>query len=637
MEHQPPILIVDDDPGFRKTLSDILSFKGYRAIAFDRGETTLDFIQTEKPLIVLIDLKLEDMLGLDLLKRIKQLAAPTECILLTGYASQSSAIEAVNLGAYGYMQKPYNIDQLLMMIRRAIEKVQAEEALRASEERLRQVLVSVSDHIYMTEITQAGQFINHYLSPNIETITGYAVEEYLTDWNFLLTQVIHPEDKAKAQAQVARLRQGLAGEIEYRIVRQDGRVVWVRDSARAQSKGSSKIIYGVISDITERHQLEDRLRQSQKMEAVGQLAGGIAHDFNNILTVILGNCELIINQLRADDPLRKDVEQIQKSGERAASLTRQLLAFSRKQLLQLQVLDLNTIVLDMEKMLRRLIGEDIQLVTVLDPLARPVKADSGQLEQIILNLVLNARDAMPYGGELTIETANIYLDEDYARRHVDVTPGAYMMLSVTDTGVGMDAETQSHIFEPFFTTKEPGKGTGLGLATIYGIVKQSHGHIWVYSELGEGSVFKVYLPQAEEAVILSDEGFLPVEISNKSETILLVEDEEMVRDLARRVLLNGGYTVFDASDGQEAIQLCQNLSHPIDLLVTDVIMPGEISGRQLAEKLMALQPRIKVIYISGYTDDAIVHHGVLQSGRVFLQKPFTADALLNAVRQVLDE
>ncbi|HXW00652.1 MAG TPA: ATP-binding protein, partial [Anaerolineae bacterium] len=378
-------------------------------------------------------------------------------------------------------------------------------------------------------------------------------------------------------------------------------------------------------------------RQSQKMEAIGKLAGGVAHDFNNILTVITGYSELLL-QLHPDehDPERKDLEQIKRAGDRAASLTRQLLAFSRQQILQLRVLNLNDVVADMSKMLRRLIGEDIDLVILLDEALGHVKADPGQVEQVILNLAINARDAMPQGGKLTIETVNVNLDEDYARRYVEVEPGPYVMLAVSDTGIGMDAEIQSHLFEPFFTTKEQGKGTGLGLATVHGIVNQSGGHIWVYSEPEQGTTFKIYLPRTDEAVESGDLDQAPAKLLWGSETILLVEDEDMVRELARHILTENGYTVVAASHGEEALQLCERHEGPIHMLLTDVIMPHGMSGRQLAERLALLRPEMKILYMSGYTDNAIVHHGVLDADVNFLQKPFATDALVSKVRQALD-
>ncbi|HXG94318.1 MAG TPA: ATP-binding protein [Blastocatellia bacterium] len=384
-------------------------------------------------------------------------------------------------------------------------------------------------------------------------------------------------------------------------------------------------------------QSEGQLRQSQKMEAVGQLAGGIAHDFNNLLTAIIGYSQLVYEHLAADDPIRREVEEIQKAGERAASLTSQLLAFSRRQVLQPKVLDLNAIVSDMQSMLGRLIGEDIELITFFDPELGRVKADPVQIEQALMNLAGNARDAMPQGGKLVIQTANVRLDESHVGvRAASIKPGQYVMLSVTDTGCGMDKETLSHIFEPFYTTKEHGKGTGLGLSMVYGIVSQSGGDISVESEPGKGATFKIYLPQIETAageLKAKQESAREVRLS---ETILLVEDEAVVRKLVREVLEMNGYNVLEAINGHEALAICQ--SHPglIHLLLTDVVMP-QMSGRELAERFNALRSETKVLYMSGYTDDAIVHRGVGGAKIAFIQKPFTPDSLAAKVREVLDQ
>jgi len=379
---------------------------------------------------------------------------------------------------------------------------------------------------------------------------------------------------------------------------------------------------------------EEQLRQWQRVEAIGRLAGGVAHDFNNLLMTILGCSELLLREFDADDPRREEVEEIRRAAQRATSLTHQLLAFGRRQVLQPRVLDLNEIVANMDRMLRRMIGEDIQFLTILAPGLWPAKVDPGQIEQVIMNLVVNARDAMPQGGRLTVETSNMRLDEDYARRHIAVKPGAFVMLAVTDTGCGMNAETQSHLFEPFFTTKEKGKGTGLGLSTVYGIIKQSGGNIWAYSEAGKGSTFKVYLPRAEDPLKRHRPKEIALEVSRGTETILLVEDEEAVRTMISRVLQGSGYTVLEACQGREAIEVCRKHPGPIHLMVTDVIMP-QMSGRELAERLAAVRPETKVLFMSGYPDNAIVHHGVLDPGTAFLQKPFTLTALENKVREVL--
>ncbi len=388
-------------------------------------------------------------------------------------------------------------------------------------------------------------------------------------------------------------------------------------------------------EVNERKSSEAQLRQSQKMEAVGQLAGGVAHDFNNLLTAITGHSELCLLRLESKDPAYHHLEQIKKAGDRAAALTRQLLAFSRKQILQPKIIDLNQVVVDLNKMLQRLIGEDIDLLMGLAADVGMVKADPNQLEQILLNLSINARDAMPRGGRLTIETSNAHLGDEFTRDHVAVRPGQHVMLAVSDNGSGMDAETQAHIFEPFFTTKEVGKGTGLGLATVYGIVRQSGGSIWVYSEVGRGTTFKIYLPlaegPAEAARVVTDN----LESFKGTETVLLVEDEDVVRDMATEILRESGYHVLEAKHGPEALMLARKHPEVIHLMLTDVVMP-KMSGRELAEQLTPQRQEMKVLYMSGYTDDAIVHHGVLEEGMAFIGKPFTPSALARKIRELLD-
>jgi PAS domain S-box-containing protein len=456
---------------------------------------------------------------------------------------------------------------------------------------------------------------------------------------------VHPEDEPLIQQQMNQLIETGVLTTEYRMRRKDGHWLYcsVRTKVIPPTEGHSQSILMIIRDLTKRKaaeatqaKLEEELRQAQKMESVGRLAGGMAHDFNNLLTVIQGYSELMQSHMAADDPLRRGAEQIQRAAESAAGLTRQLLAFSRKQLLAPIILDLNGLVENLRKMLPRLIGEDIHLEITLAAALHPVLADPGQLEQVLLNLAVNARDAMPTGGRLTIETANIQLDEIYQSNHLEMPLGPAVMLTVTDTGQGMDKQIQSQIFEPFFTTKEMGRGTGLGLATVYGIVKQSGGDIHVYSEPGQGATFKIYLPAAKTTPHLSFPQQTVPEVPGGSETILLVEDEEIVRRLVITVLEEKGYSLLEAERGDEALALVQAHPGQIDLLITDVVMPG-MSGRVLAEQLAALRPGQKVLYTSGYTDDAVVRHGLLTAEVEFLSKPFSPTALAAKVRQVLDK
>jgi PAS domain S-box-containing protein len=442
------------------------------------------------------------------------------------------------------------------------------------------------------------------------------------------------------------VREGMIAFAGYPLLVEDRLVGVMAMFARQKLADDSLDVLASVADIISQgiarrrleealHASEEQLRQSQKLEAIGQLAGGIAHDFNNLLTVITGYSELTIRRLPTEDPLRQNIEEVKKAGDRAAGLTRQLLAFSRRQVLQPKVLNLNGVVSELEKMLRRLIGEDIGLWPVLESDLGSVKADPGQIEQIIMNLAVNARDAMPLGGKLTIETANVYLDEDYAKKHIAVIPGPYVMLAVSDAGTGMDSRTRARIFEPFFTTKDAGKGTGLGLSTVYGIVKQSGGNIWVYSEVGQGTTFKVYLPRVDEGAEEYSRRSESEETFEGAETILVAEDEEMVRKLAVQVLVMHGYQVLEAANGGAALLICERHKEPIHLLITDVIMP-EMSGRELADRLAQLRPEMKVLYMSGYTDNAIVHQGVLDEGANFIQKPFPTNALSRKVREVLD-
>lgn len=535
------------------------------------------------------------------------------------------------------------------MKREIAERKRTEEALRKSEERYRAFVQQSSEGIWCYETEEPISIA----LPALEQVKLFHHHGYLAECNDAMAHMYGaPSAEELIGARVNDLlpldeenRQYLLAFIdsEYRMIDAETHEVDKHGNQRFFLNNLVGIVedgfllraWGSQRDITERKLLEQQLLQSQRMEAVGRLAGGVAHDFNNLLTAIIGYSDLLLMDSNKSQFERANAEEIKKAGQRAAGLTRQLLAFSRKQVLQPKVIELNAVVEDMDKMLRRLIGEDIELVTVLEEVRGRVKADPGQIEQVIMNLVVNARDAMPRGGKLTIETANVELDVHYIRQHMEVDPGPYVLLAVSDTGFGIDKETMPHIFEPFFTTKEPGQGTGLGLATVYGIVRQSGGNIWVYSEPECGTTFKVYLPRVEAEADALDAQIFRKELPQGSETILLVEDEDAVRRLAREILQMNGYKVFEAARGSEAIEICDRESGPIDIMVTDVVMP-RMSGPQLADYLSTVRPSMKVLYLSGYSDSAIINHGVLSSGTAFLQKPFTPASLLHKVREILN-
>ena len=510
-----------------------------------------------------------------------------------------------------------------------LERARSEAALRESESRHRllfernplPMLLYDVETLAILAVNDAS--VRHY---------GYSREEWLS---MSLPDIRPPEEVPELLASRAVPGTGPNHVGPHLHRRKDGTLVTVEvvsDDARVGERAARLVL---VHDITERHALESQLRQSQKMEAVGQLAGGVAHDFNNLLTVIRVHGELLLESTGPESLQREDLEAIQRATGRASSLTRQLLAFSRKQLLQPRVLDLNVVLGGLEPMLRRLICEDIRLVVRTSPSLGRVSADAGQIEQVLVNLAVNARDAMPQGGTLTIETSNAELDADFGRRHgVALAAGRYVRLAVSDTGTGMDEATRCRVFEPFFTTKEVGRGTGLGLSTVYGIVKQSNGYIWVSSQPGRGTTFEIYLPRITDAA--SDErSDTPPPAPPGSETILLVEDEDAVRSLARRILQRQGYTVLEARHGRDALRIAKGHDGEIDLVITDVVMP-EMSGSELAHHLAEQRPGTPLLYMSGYTDDEIIRRGVLDPGMAFLEKPFTSSSLVRKVRQILD-
>jgi two-component system, cell cycle sensor histidine kinase and response regulator CckA len=530
---------------------------------------------------------------------------------------------------YGHKEKEI-LTFVSQQLASAVEHQGNQEALRRSESRYRSLVQSAVYGIYRSSLE--GKFLD--VNPALIAMLGYFSADEVLALDPQRGIFVDPEEQAQLMSQ---LQQGARlDNMEVRWKRKDGSTITVRLNGRAItiSEHAERVLEVIAEDITERRILEDQFRQAQKMEAVGRLAGGVAHDFNNLLMVISGYAEILLEHTAGNDVLYPKVAAIQQAADRATTLTRQLLAFSRKQLLELKVVDINAIVKELERLLRPLIGENTELVTRLASGLGKTRADAGQIEQVIMNLVVNAKDAMPEGGKITIHTANVNADESPRREYGHIQPGLYIMLAIADTGHGMDKETQARIFEPFFTTKEKGKGTGLGLSTVYGIVKQTGGYVFVQSELNRGTTFRIYFPRVPDETESIESPLLSRSGTSGSETVLLVEDDESVRQLVRETLEAKGYKVLEADNGQAALRIASAHPGSIDMLITDVVMPG-MSGRELAKALGASHPQTRILFLSGYTEDAIVHHGVLQPGTVFLEKPFTLQSLAAKVREVL--
>jgi PAS domain S-box-containing protein len=512
------------------------------------------------------------------------------------------------------------------------DRKQAQRALLEKEEQLELALGAMNQGLWDWNLLTG----HCYFSPRYHQILGYGAGEFppvFTTW----TEFLHPDDRAVAEDDRPENLRLLGGEFsrECRLRHKSGEYKWIQSIGKVtawnEDRSPARIV-GTITDITDRRRMEEQLYQAQRLDSIGRLAGGVAHDFNNLLTVINGYAAMLAEDLSGVEGAVDGLNEIRAAGERAAGLTQQLLAFSRKQMLQLAVLNLNDVVSDVHKMLQRLIGEDIDVVLRLAPDLGNATADAGQMQQIIMNLAVNARDAMPGGGMLIIETCNAFLDETYVSKHPGIRSGNHVMLAVTDTGCGMTPEVQEKIFEPFFTTKSKGHGTGLGLATVYGIVKQSGGWIWTYSEPGKGTTFKLYLPRTDDSV--AQTGSEPATDLAGAAVILVVEDQEDVRELTTKILTRFGHTVISAKDASEAIRICASHAGTIDLLLTDVVMPG-LSGWELASEVARVLPKTKVLFMSGYTDNAIAQHGALNAGVEYIQKPFTPEGLARKVRAVL--
>ncbi|MEO5824066.1 MAG: response regulator [Vicinamibacteraceae bacterium] len=624
------VLVIEDDSVLLRTLRDILDRRGYHPLTANSAREGLALVEQELPAVALVDLKLPDMDGVEVIDRLSALSELTQTIVLTGNASIESALRALRQRTYDYLVKPVPPDKLLTTVDRAGERWQrrrAEEALRKSEERAQLLLEHISDVVLVVD----DALVIRYVSPSVRHLLDYQPGELV---GRPCLDVIHPEDAAAADAFLrGALREGrpLPAQLRVRPRTGDWRVLEIGVTSLAGRTDMGGILL-TGRDVTERRRMEQALQQAQRMDSIGQLAGGVAHDFNNILTAILGFSEILIDDAPTGSDTRLDLEAIQKAAQHGASLSRQLLAFSRRQMLDLKILDLGQVVRDFERMIARVFGEHIRWSASSDPDLWHVKADRGQLEQVLMNLAVNARDAMPDGGTLTIETGNATIDAASPERS-QAPAGAYVRFSVRDTGMGMDADTQARIFEPFFTTKPAGRGTGLGLATVYGIVKQSGGFIDVESEPGQGTTFHVFLPATADAAV--DAGIAaprpatPVE----SASILLIEDDAALRRLLARSLQRVGHRVRDAADAQEALAILAE-EPALDLLVTDAVLPGQ-SGPNLARQIESDRPALRVLFISGYSDDAILHLGLRNEQEAFLQKPFGPRAFVRKVQQVL--
>ena len=624
------LLIADDSEDDAQLLVRELRRAGY-APAYRRVDTAPDMhnaLDSQDWDLVIGDYSMPQFRGTAALALLQERGLDIPFIFVSGTIKEDVAIEAMRAGARDYVMKG-NLARLLPAIDRELRGAEGRRERRRLEETLRELVERAPVGIYRS--TPAGKILS--ANAAMARILGYDSPDQLLNLDLARDVYADPAERQRLLERDTYTDREY-DEVEATWKSRDGRRVNVQLSVRAarDAAGAVEFYETFVKDITEQRRFEAQFLQAQKMEAIGRLAGGVAHDFNNLLTVILSYSSLLIEDWPADHPDRDDVDQIRKAAEGASGLTRQLLAFSRQQVLDPRITDLNAVIANIEKLLTRLLGEDIRVVTRLAEDIGTVKVDSGQLEQVIVNLAVNARDAMPGGGILTIETANMEMDESYVSGHPIAAPGSYVMLAVSDTGTGMDEATQARIFEPFFTTKGPGKGTGLGLATVHGIVRQSSGFIWVYSEIGRGTSFKIYLPRMDARMEATPTAAVPA--AKAGATVLVVEDMDSVRRVTCRMLARQGYHVLEAASGAAALRLAQSHDGPIDLLLTDVVMP-ELDGRRLADQLAALRPGVKVLYMSGYTDHAIVNNGILNEGIAYLQKPLTPAALHQKVSEVL--
>jgi two-component system cell cycle sensor histidine kinase/response regulator CckA len=661
------ILIVDDERHNRSVLDLMLVQEGFELLTATNGTEALALVASDPPDLILLDVMMPDLDGYTVASRIKSDFATRNIpiIMVSALDSHEARMAGLSAGAEDFLTRPIDRAEVRMRVRNLLRlKAYGDHYDKYSQQLESEVQARTAELIERSEAAERQSALIARRSARESFALGAArmglwevdlVTQQIT-WSqsmaplYGLTEqeapttrsgfvgLIHPDDRDRVDAALTLcMVDGTGHEMEFRVVWPDGSLHWLAGRAHVHhdATGKPERMIGIALDISERKSLEEQFRHAQKTEAVGQLAGGVAHDFNNILTAILLYTSMVLDTFDPADERRADLAEVVNAGKRATALTRQLLAFSRKQVLQPTSIDLNALVLGMQPMLGRLIGEQVELVSMLAPDIRNVRADHGQIEQVLLNLAVNARDAMPEGGRLAIETANVELDGSF-QQDVVIQPGAYVMLAVSDSGIGMDESTRGRLFEPFFTTKAVGMGTGLGLATVYGIVKQSGGYIWVYSEPGKGATFKVYLPCAVAEAGLETLSIPPLlRATAGTESVLIVEDELAVRMLMRRILENVGYHVVDAASPQDALALHEQSDGVFDLLLTDVIMPG-LSGPRLFETLSRRQPGLKVLYVSGYADDTLGRQGELEPGVHFVEKPFTAQALYKGVRDVLD-
>ncbi len=634
----PSILIVEDEAIVALDIRKSLESLGYNIAGMaSSGEEAMDIARDTRPHLVIMDIVLPGKM--DGIETASQIHAEIDCpiIYLTAHSDRATVERATETMQYGYLVKPITTNELYSAIETTLQRRKLELQIRDSEEKYRITLNSIMDAVITTDID--GKIIR--MNPAAEKLSGWPGDEALGRDVSTVIDIFDAETREKNQHPSFRiLQEGQSIRFDRHMVLQSRDNTERRISCNgAPLRYSDEDVSGavlVLQDITEKFKLENELRQSQKMESIGRLAGGVAHDFNNILTTIIGYADLGLKELDEDNPLYEMMKEIGSAGKRGSSLTQQLLSISRKQVLTLQPLPVNDVITGMEKMLHRLIGEDVELSIRLDPLNTCIRADHSQIIQVLMNLCINARDAMPDGGIIIIETNTMLIDDTYTQHHPFIKPGEYAMLTVSDNGVGMDEETQSHIFEPFYTTKEKGKGTGLGLSTVYGIIKQHNGNILVYSEPGKGTTFRIYLPSIEER--MDREKPVPRELQeqlNLNGSILVVEDNDELRKVASSILKRYGFTVMDAGRVDEAIEIAQKEEGNIDLLLTDVVMPG-MNGKELYEEIQDCQPHMKVLYMSGYTEDIISSHGILQEGINFIQKPFTVHGLVQKIHKVME-